>query len=59
MGYPIGRGKWANIGGFDTRPEAVGTSYNGPWVQESSSEELRGVFAGWESELYEVLKVGS
>ncbi|EKM54254.1 uncharacterized protein PHACADRAFT_257977, partial [Phanerochaete carnosa HHB-10118-sp] len=56
MGYPIGRGKWANVGGFDTHPEAAGTLYSGPWVQESSSEELRGVFAGWESELQEVLK---
>lgn len=59
MGYPIGRGKWANVGGFYTRPEAAGTTYDGPWVQESSPEEFRNVYTGWESELQELLKVGA
>jgi hypothetical protein len=55
--YPIAVGKWANVGGFVTRPEDRGTSWDEPWVAERPAQELAAHFAEWESDIQDVTKV--
>lgn len=59
FGYAIGRGKWANVGAFVTMPERRRTHWDGPWVSEASTQEVLDNFVGWESDLLEVIQVGS
>ena len=57
FGYSIGRGKWANVGGFFANPEKKGTVWNGPWVSDCPAQEVVEKFMGWESDLQDIIKV--
>lgn len=57
VAYPIATGKWANVGGFVTKPDAWGTPWNGPWASECDNQELLDHFSGWEPDVVNVVKV--
>lgn len=59
VAYPIATGKWANVGGFVTKPDAWGTPWNGPWASECDNQELLDHFSRWEPDVVNVVKVSS
>ena len=58
VGYSLAGGKLANFGGVVTLVGTEGTTWEGPWVQDSSREELKGLFEGWEDEVQVAIDVG-
>ncbi|OCH85258.1 FAD/NAD(P)-binding domain-containing protein [Obba rivulosa] len=53
--YPISQGRELNFIGFRTVPDGEGAVYGEPWVQESTVEEVRQMFEGWEPEVQQLL----
>jgi len=54
--YPISRGELINLVAFVTTPGGYGTRYNGKWVRDTTPEEVRACYEGWELEAHDILK---
>ncbi|KAJ3551436.1 hypothetical protein NM688_g4701 [Phlebia brevispora] len=55
--YPIAGGSLCNFGALVTDVSAAGKEYGGPWVTESSAQELLDCYAGWEPKVQDLLKL--
>ena len=59
VSYGIAGGTLCNIVGLVSDRSAEGKEYKGPWVEETTPEELLQCFAGWEPDVQDLLKVSS
>ncbi|KAH8105384.1 hypothetical protein BXZ70DRAFT_1004888 [Cristinia sonorae] len=55
--YPISGGRLINTVALVSKPELNGTIYDGPLVEDVSSEELMDNFVGWEPQVQSLLKL--
>ncbi|EMD38820.1 hypothetical protein CERSUDRAFT_151487 [Gelatoporia subvermispora B] len=53
--YPISQGRELNFIGFRTVPDGEGTTYDGPWVEDGTPEDVRQMFEEWEPEVQQLL----
>ncbi|TBU57688.1 FAD/NAD(P)-binding domain-containing protein [Dichomitus squalens] len=54
--YPIARGTFINFAAFRSRYDLEGSSFDRPWVQDVSQEEVLADFDGWEPEVHALVQ---
>lgn len=55
--YPIAQGRLINVTVCISHPELEGTAFDGKEVEERTTEELIGLFEGWDIEVQQLIQV--
>ena len=57
MSYPVSAGRMLNTAAIITRHEYTGTTYEGSWSADVSTDELLGEVKGWAEEAQDLVRV--
>ncbi|KAI0702412.1 FAD/NAD(P)-binding domain-containing protein [Cerioporus squamosus] len=56
VSFPVARGEAVNIAAFVRTPGREGSTYDGPWVTETTGAEVAKKFNGWSPSVQDLLK---